>query len=264
MMTSQTIPLAVEGHESLRQSLWISLGLHGGLAAIMLGYGIFHFGRGESWGNPWEQGSTAQVHAVAALPGVPLPVPMRTTPNTLANQNPGLYKSEPPPPPPENAEEIPKFKDAVKPEEPKRINTRIQKEVLTPPTNAVPFGEGGQPAMAYHTSAEQSGPVGLQFNQSDFGSRYAWYVEAVRSRVSGNWLLSTISPSLMSAPRVYVDFNIQRDGTITDVKLAQSSGIPEVDRSAMRAVMASSPLGALPSDYSGSSVSVSFYFDFHR
>ena len=51
---------------------------------------------------------------------------------------------------------------------------------------------------------------------------------------------------------------------MTNVDVTQSSGIPEVDRSALRAVLASNPLGPLPSDYSGSKVSVEFYFDFRR
>ncbi|MGH9433770.1 MAG: energy transducer TonB, partial [Terriglobia bacterium] len=91
-----------------------------------------------------------------------------------------------------------------------------------------------------------------------------WYVQAVKNRVSSNWLLSMISPNITSARRVYVEFKVQRDGTITNVKLTQSSGYAEVDRSALRAIDASSPLAPLPSDYRGNSVTVSFYFDLQR
>jgi len=256
--------LPTEGRESLRKPLLASIGLHAGMSALMLTWGLLRFGHGE-WGNPWDKGSSVSVRAVNSLPGVPLPTPLQVTPNTVANESPGLYQSEPIPPlPPEQAVEIPKFKDETKPEESKRINTRIQKQQLTPPPNAVPYGQSGQPAMSYDQARTAAGDAGISIGQGDFGSRYGWYVGAVRSRVSNNWLLSTISPTLMSAPRAYVEFNIQRDGTITGVRLAQSSGIPEVDNSALRAVEASNPLGPLPSDYSGSSVSVSFYFDFHR
>lgn len=264
-MGAETFPLPFEGRENLRRSLVASVVFHAVLLGAMLGYGLFQFGRGSGWGNPFEKGSSMRVGTVATLPGVPLPAPMQATPNTVANENPGLYQSEPVKPlPPEQAVEIPKFKDAIKPEEAKRINTRIQKQQLTPPPNAVPFGENGHPAMSYSQAAAAPGDTGLAFGKGDFGSRYGWYVEAVRSRVSGNWLLSTIDPNLTSAPRVYVSFDIQRDGTITNVKVAQSSGNPDVDRSAERAVIASNPLGPLPSDYSGSQVSVSCYFDFRR
>jgi len=256
--------LPTEGRESLRGPLFVSIGLHAVMSVLMLTYGLLRFGRGE-WGNPWERGSSMRVHAVSSLPGVPLPTPLQVTPNTVANENPGLYQSQPIPSLPlDNAEEIPKFKDEVKPEQSKRVNTRIQKQQLTPPPNAVPYGENGQPAMSYSQAQTAAGEAGISIGEGDFGSRYGWYVAAVRSRVSSNWLLSTISPTLMSAPRAHVNFDIQRDGTITGIRLAQSSGIPDVDRSALRAVEASSPLGPLPADYSGSSVSVSFYFDFHR
>lgn len=263
-MSAETFPLAPEQGDSLRGSILVSVVLHAVLAGIVLGYGLIQFRRGEGWGNPWEKGSSARVNAVASLPGVPLPAPLLATPNTLANQNPGLYQTEKPVPLPEQAEEIQKFKDAIKPELPQRINKRIQKQVLTPPPNAVPFGVGGQPAMSYNEFATSGGNLGIAFGEGDFGSRYGWYVAAVRNRVSSNWLLSTISPNVMTAPRLYVEFDIQRDGTITNIRLTQGSGNPEVDRSALRAIQASSPLGPLPSDYSGNQIAVSFYFDFRR
>jgi TonB family protein len=86
----------------------------------------------------------------------------------------------------------------------------------------------------------------------------------MRARISANWLMATVSPNIVSAPRTYVTFEILRDGTVNNVQVTQSSGIPEVDRSALRAILASNPLPPLPPDYSGGSVGVQFYFDFHR
>src|SRR6266404_5738188 len=121
---------------------------------------------------------------------------MHTTLNTVANQNPGLYKSEPepPPPPPPAAEEIPKFKQEVKPEKVLRINKRIPKQILEPPPNAVPFGSGGRPVITTGQFSNAAGEGGLNVATGNFGDRYGWYVSAVRSRISSNWLLSTISP----------------------------------------------------------------------
>jgi len=89
-------------------------------------------------------------------------------------------------------------------------------------------------------------------------------VNAVKNRISNNWLLSIISPSILSARRVYVEFDILHDGSISDVQLTQSSGVSEVDRSALRAVYAASPLPSLPAGYTGRNLHVQFYFDFHR
>ncbi len=121
-----------------------------------------------------------------------------------------------------------------------------------------------KPQMSYSSVTTAAGESGIAIEKGNFGERFGWYVQAVRNRVSSNWLLSTISPNLLNAPRVYVQFDINRNGSISNTNVTQSSGIPEVDRSALRAVLASSPLAPLPADYSGGKVSVEFYFDLKR
>jgi TonB family protein len=59
-------------------------------------------------------------------------------------------------------------------------------------------------------------------------------------------------------------YQILRDGTVTNAQLTQSSGNRSVDNSALRAVLSSSPVSPLPSNYSGSTVSVEFWFEFRR
>jgi protein TonB len=54
-----------------------------------------------------------------------------------------------------------------------------------------------------------------------------------------------------------------RDGTPTNVRIEQSSGVPSLDQLAMRAVQRSE-FPALPGEYSGSKVSVEFWFDYQR
>jgi len=257
--------IAMSRLDRLRWSLLVSAGLHVLLGALALGYTALSLGRGVGWGNPWA-GSSTQVNVVNSLPGIPLPAPLLATPNTLATENPGLYQKEPEPKPepPKDAEEIPKFQDSVKPNPTVNVNKRIQKETLPPPPNAIPTGEGGRPSTTYGQFVNDEGSGGLAFGDKMFGERYGWYVDAARNRISSNWLMSTISPNVLSARRAYVRFDILRDGTIADVQLTQSSGSPEVDRSALRAVYASSPLGPLPQEFSGSKVSVNFYFDFSR
>ena len=119
--------------------------------------------------------------------------------------------------------------------------------------------------MSYTQVVTSAGSGGVSMGEgNNFGQRYAWYVASMRARISANWLLATVSPNIASAPRTYLTFEISRDGTVNNVQITQSSGIPEVDRSAFRAILASNPLPALPPDYAGSSVRVEFYFDFHR
>lgn len=260
-------PVGTDRHDTLRGGLVLSLALHALLFLTAIFYTVLRPHWGGGWGSNWGGGEATRMGVVSSLPGVPLPVPMMATRTTLANENPGLYQSEPEPKPQPTTEhevEIPKFQQEVKPEKAIRVNKRIQKEPLEMPDNAVPFGLGGRPLTGSTTFSNAAGDGSLSFGQGGFGDRYPWYVEAVRNRISNNWLLSTISASITSAPRVYVTFDILRDGTITNVETTQSSGVPEVDRSALRAVLASNPLGPLPPDFPGSRVSVRFYFDFRR
>ena len=267
-MNAQAMSIIVDTRrQKLGGTLAASAAMHVLLFLLLVGYTTLGSPFGGSWGKDWGSGRSTRIGEVASLPGVPLPAPMLTTHNTLASENPGLHQTEPQPKaePPPQAVPIPKFKASVKPEKAERINTHIQKEKPVYAENAVPYGLGGQPSMSYTQIASGAGEGGLSFGEGgDFGERYGWYVASVRNRISGNWLLSTISPSILRAPRLYMTFTIRRDGTITDVEITQSSGLPEVDRSALRAVLASNPLPNLPPDYAGNRVKVNLYFDFHR
>ncbi len=264
-MSTQAIAIPDQRRDPLRGKILLSMILHGSLLGVALGYTMlgFHFGTaGKEWG---VQGAV-HVGAVASLPGIPLPTPEVQTPTTVVTQNPTPAKPEEeqkPEPPPPDAVQIPKFKDSVKPEKVERVNKHIPHEDVTPPDNAVP-GQG-EATMNYTQTVTQGGAIGVSAGEGNsFGQRYAWYVASMRMRISGNWLLAPISASITSAPRVILTFVIERDGTIKDTEIIQGSGVPEVDRSALRAILASSPLPPLPPDYAGSSVSVQFYFDFHR
>jgi TonB family protein len=98
----------------------------------------------------------------------------------------------------------------------------------------------------------------------DFSGRFPAYVDAVRNRVSSNWMQSSVDASVRWAPRAMFTFQILRDGTVTNVQLTQSSGNRSVDNSALRAILSSSPVSPLPSGYPGNTVTVEFWFEFRR
>jgi periplasmic protein TonB len=223
----------------------------------------------ESWGGP---GGAISVGVVGSVPGIPMPRPEVETTNRVVDESKGLYKSEPVPKavPPPDATPIPKF-ERNKP--PKYVTrpSKVLENPAPPPPNAVPYGGGGTPTVPYTSFAMGAGTAtqgGIGFSAGagggNFGSRFSWYVEAVQRRVSGNWLQSTVDPGIQYAPRVVVTFSILRDGTVTNVQVTTSSGNGSVDMSAVRAVRESSPLDRLPPEYSGSSVSVEFWFDYKR
>src|SRR2546429_3569607 len=108
------------------------------------------------------------------------------------------------------------------------------------------------------------GGFGFSGGGGDFGSRYGWYVQVVQQKVRQNWLAYEVDPRIKEANRFYLVFDITRDGRPTNVRVEQSSGIPSLDISAIRAVQRIDTFGPLPSEYSGSKVSVEFWFDYKK
>jgi protein TonB len=241
------------------------------LTALVFAPGLFP-GSDATWGSDTGGAGGINVNIVGSISGVPLPSPAVVREDAAANDSKGFYKSEtaPPPPPPPDAEPIPETKAPVKitppprPPRPAAVARKTDPEPPPTPENAVPFGQGGRPAMTYGQFPTGAGSAGIGFGDGTFGSQYGWYVDAITRRISQNWLQSLVDNRIRAAPRVYLSFDIDRRGTISNIEIKQPSGIPSLDRSAERAIRASNPLAALPSDYRGSSVTVSFYFEYAR
>jgi TonB family protein len=228
--------------------------------------------RGDTWGGPGGGGAIS-VKLVGGMQGVPLPTPEVVTENRVVDETKGLYKAEPPPKvqePPAEAKQIPQFTKEKQPHYVTRPSKTLEDKSPPPPPNAVPYGQGGSPAVPYTQFTMGAGGgtnAGMGFTGEgggDFGGRFSWYVDAVRSRVSSNWLQSTVDPNVRFAPRAVVTFDILRNGAITNVQVLQSSGNASVDTSAVRAIVGSNPVNPLPPGYTGPKVSVEFWFDFKR
>src|SRR5437764_1326244 len=78
-----------------------------------------------------------------------------------------------------------------------------------------------------------------------FGTRFAWYVQGVQRKVSENWMKYEVDTKISTAQRVYITFDIARDGHPLNVQVEQSSGVPSLDISASRAIQRIDTFGAL-------------------
>jgi protein TonB len=258
--------------ESFKRPLTASVALHAILLLIVLVVAPEAHQRGEPWGGPG--GGAISVSVVRSLPGIPLPRPEVVTPSRRATESSGLHRREPTREvrrepergreAPRAATELPRF--GQEPQRATRPTRPAREEPATEPLpGAIPYGEGGPVALPYTSFQVGGAEGGMAFGEGGaFGSRYPWYVESVRRRISSNWLISTIDPYVQFAPRVVLTFEILRDGSVVNTQMLRSSGIPSVDRSALRAIRDSSPLDRLPSDYRGDKVLVEFWFDFRR
>jgi periplasmic protein TonB len=247
--------------------LW-SVGFHLLLFGSLL-VSTLYSNRGDSWGSLGGENSIS-VGLVAKLPGINLPRPEAVTTSRVVDTSKGLYKSEPVPKKKEIETEAKKIPEFTKEKTPHYVSrpSKILEDKTIPPANAVPYGQGGSPALPYSQfSMNGTTQGGTGFNGpggGDFAARFPSYVQAVQNRISSNWLQSTIDPAVTWAPRAQFTFQILRDGTVTNVQLTQSSGNRSVDNSALRAILSSNPMSSLPSNYSGSNVTVEFWFEFHR
>ena len=57
-------------------------------------------------------------------------------------------------------------------------------------------------------------------------SRFGWYVDVIKRTVSQNWYSQLADPNASMGHSVIVTFVVHRDGSVSDPRIAQSSGVP--------------------------------------
>jgi periplasmic protein TonB len=252
-------------HGHWARALAWSAGLHVGITVFLLIYSaIFYRTSGDTWG----AGGGGEAIGATLVSTVPLPANPAQTQNVLANESKGLTQSEPKIQEKEpDAIEIQGKNVKIKPK--KKQQTASKEKPQPEPeaeTNQVAFGEGGPVSGPYGTfsAAGAKGGFGITGGGGDFGTKYAWYVHVIQQKVAENWLKYEVDPRITTAQRVYITFDIARDGHPANVQVEQSSGVPSLDISAVRALQRIDTFGPLPADYSGSKISVEYWFDYKR
>lgn len=251
-------------HDRWGRNLGWSLALHVVVAGAILLYTVISPGGGGNWG----MGGGGEAMGVSLVTTVPLPASPTQTKNVLANESKGISESKPKPKEEEpEAIPIPDKHAKVKPK--KELSETKRKPEPQPQqeaNNVVPFGQGGPVSGPYGVFSANGAKGGFGFTGGggDFGTRFAWYVRVVQQKVSENWLKYEVDPRITEANRVYVTFDIGRDGHPSHIQVEQSSGVPSLDESAIRALQRIDTFGPLPSDYPGNKVSVEFWFDYKK
>lgn len=252
-------------HDQWGRNLTWSVGLHIAVAVGIVAYAMF---APSSSGSGWGAGGGGDAMGVTLVSTIPLPATAAERQNVLANESKGLSQSKPKEEE-KDAEAIPIPDKNAKKKPQKEVSSSKKKAAPEPveeANNVVPFGQGGPVSGPYGTfdAAGAKGGFGFTGGGGDFGTRYAWYVRVVQQKVSENWLKYEVDPRITDAQRVYVTFDVMRDGHPTNVRVEQSSGVPSLDQSAIRAIQRIDTFGPLPGDYSGNKVSVEFWFDYKR
>src|SRR5277367_6801255 len=235
-------------HDNWGRALGWSAGFHTAIVSFILLYSVVFTGsRGEGWG----AGGGGSAIGVTLVSNVPLPATPAPTQNVLANESKGITKSEPKVEEKEpDAVEIQGKNAKIKPKKPP-TPTKQRQPAPEPETNQVAFGEGGPVSGPYGTfdAGGAKGGFGVTGGGGDFGTRYGWYVQVIQKKVSENWLKYEVDPKISTAQRVYITFDVARDGHPFNVRVEQSSGVPSLDVSAVRALQRIDTFGSLPPDY---------------
>jgi periplasmic protein TonB len=157
----------------------------------------------------------------------------------------------------EEAPTLPEKPDKKKPEKPKPEKPR--------PTST---GTGNNPAGtarqgdANGEAGRRGAPTGNPLGTTAFGSQIAGldnpdfkfgvYIDRLLLAIDSQW----VRPPLGNDVKAVISFRIQRDGSLTDLQVAQSSGYNSFDLAALRAVQNASPFAPLPRAYRNDSLGV--------
>jgi TonB family protein len=249
----------------------LSLVLHLALAGTVVVSAYLNL-RGNQWSGVGDNLGQSMSVKIVPSAGIPMPQPPAVDSHTFDPDN-GLYKATPQPKapaPPPDAIPLPAPEKAkTKPQsEPANKPSRLLESKTPRPENAVNYGKAGRPVIPTGDSSANPGATPAAGSNiigaggGDFASRFGWYVQAAKRRVYPNWDRFSIDSSVRNSTALHcaVSFSVNRDGSLKNIRITQSSGNLSWDNASLRAIQSSNPLPALPPDYQSSEVAVTFDF----
>jgi protein TonB len=180
-----------------------------------------------------------------------IPLPANRGPqNPVANDTQSMVPTPPPKPKPQPKAQ-PKQPDLnAIPLKSRSAKTRPERTYSAP--NKFREQQKERPNQVYNSSGQAlsnpmygvkgGGGVGLGDN-SPFGDQFGWYASRLIDQIGQHWQTAGLDPRSRAAS---VLLTIHRDGSVTGVRLSQSSGNMAMDLSAQRAVLDAQPLPPLP------------------
>ncbi len=248
--------------DALGSSFAGSFALHAALLGALIGWAYLTHS-GKNWGSADPTAGSIQASMVSSIP---VPPKAFTDPNAvLATENP----SPAPPPPAPKAIEAPKLDAIPIPVKPttKTIKT-AEKTTPSPPLHPQPLkvdpskatsGEAPAPQVAMSTLQTQAG-TSQTVTDSAFGTRFAFYIQQINSKLASQWYTGMLDNQARGR-KVSITFQIARDGSPSNIKIAQPSGDGTLDQTALNAVRHVDTFGPLPDAYQGSYVNAQYYFE---
>jgi TonB family protein len=194
---------------------------------------------------------------------VALPPGGQGTPNAHpapAPAQPRPAAPEPEPPPAAKPEPLPKIlkppKEPPKKGLPDPTAGRKGKPEKSPPPRSARGGAPGGTGTSSQTPGLEFGPPGpgVPGGTDPFGD---WYLAAVQRKI---WMLWSQQVRTATAQQLTVSFTILADGSVSDVRVIQPSGVFLLDQAAQRAILNAAPFGPLPKDYGTNRLTIQAIF----
>jgi protein TonB len=224
-----------------------SLILHAALFGVIVFFGFFNGLMHHNWGAPGP-GSAIQVSLDSA--SIPLPSDQPKNDNVLPTEKPSPAPAPPAPKAKQAIDDtaIPIQGKEVKPEKQKQVKTaKVQPPPV--PDNTLRYGEKAGSKLARSTYAQTSTvdqPVSV--TNGDFGTRFPWYVEGIKRKVSQNWNRYQVDQRTAKGAVVQIYFKVNRQGIPSGFRVNTASGSPTLDQSCMLATQRVDTFGDLPRD----------------
>lgn len=260
-MPTDSLTRAEAPPENLRGNFVGSVFLHAAIFASIFGYAFVFHSSGNSWGDSSAPSSTIQATMVNSIP-LPPRQPTNAD-NVLASETPSpappVAKEKAAPPPDPKALAIPEkptkpLKAAEKPTPATEHPQPIKPQPLKAQT-----GEAPGVRIAMSSTQTRVGTISVGTTDAAFGQRFAFYVAQIKQKVASQWYTTMLDPSA-KGHRVYITFEVGRDGAPSNIRIQQPSGDSTLDQTALRAVQHIDTFGPLPDGYSGSYINVVYYF----
>ena len=207
-------------------SIFVALAVHGGLAATA------------AFGPAWFEEEHLPIEYV----------PVRLVPPPPLGQSTPLVQENRPPEPAPVPEPVPEEPPVA------LADQELERPPVEPPPPRPepPPPRAGSPTGHPNTTGTFGSAVTL--DNPDF--TYGYYVDRMVAVIREHWR----RPSLGGTVEAVVSFRVHRDGRVTIVKIASSSGYSGYDLAAIRAVQSAAPLPPLPQGYKESNLGVHLIF----
>ncbi len=259
----------LEQHDGLSKFFALSTGVHVAFFASIAIYASLGARAGLQWGNPNSPGGSAV--GINAVKTIPLPGRSGVT-NPLANDTHSRVPLPPKPVTKPAPKKEPEYDpDALPlpahnaPRKPTYTHTQQYSQYRASPDRPNQLYSRSGQAMTSNMYGSQTGSGGtVQGNAGAFGYRFGAYRDMIEQRVAQKWRTDEIDPRIQTAPVAIVTFEIQKSGSVTNVRILQSSGNRALDYSAQRAIYEASPFEKLPAAYERSSAGIEIWFTLKR